>query len=198
MSPHSATKEPVFLPHTGIDYPFLKKRPQFIKEAPDFELIHSGNSNLRFVSTTGGSIQHALGSRPSDFNARVIYDCTFGGGPNAGPVLSGHYMHTSGGNGTALHNGQMVNARYFDRLNQYYNLKGPNDTTLLFESRFESGNLHRATQISEFEYDLDLKFDHGSPSQLSQWFYFRLSNTRKNQVYKLRQLLLLAGRQYVS
>lgn len=26
LSPNSA-KEPVFLPHTGIDYPFMKKRP---------------------------------------------------------------------------------------------------------------------------------------------------------------------------
>lgn len=57
----------------------------------------------------------------------------------------------------------MLNARYFERLNQYYNLKGQNDSTLIFESRFESGNLHRATQVSEFEYDLDLKFDHGTP-----------------------------------
>jgi len=56
-----------------------------------------------------------------------------------------------------------VNGRYFDRLNQYYNLKNTADTTLVFESRFESGNLHRATQVGEWEYDLDLKFDHGSP-----------------------------------
>jgi len=55
LSPNSA-KEPVFLPHTGIDYPFMKKRPQFIKEAPDFELIHSGNSNLRFVATASTTI----------------------------------------------------------------------------------------------------------------------------------------------
>lgn len=85
----------------------------------------------------------------------------------------------------------MVNGRYFDRLNQYYNLKNNSDTTLLFESRFESGNLHRATQVSEFEYDLDLKFDHGTPQQLSQWFYFRVSNTRKNQVYKFNIVNLI-------
>jgi hypothetical protein len=55
LSP-SSTKDQVFLPHTGIDYPFLKKRPQFIKEAPDYELIHSGNSNLRFVATASTTI----------------------------------------------------------------------------------------------------------------------------------------------
>ena len=57
----------------------------------------------------------------------------------------------------------IINGRYFDKLSQYYNLKGQSDSTLIFESRFESGNLHRATQIQEFEYDLELKFDYGSP-----------------------------------
>lgn len=63
-------------------------------------------------------------------------------------------------------------------------MKGSHDTTLIFESRFESGNLHRATQVGEYEYELELKFDHGSPQQLSQWYYFRVGNTRKNQQYK--------------
>ncbi len=35
-------------------------------------------------------------------------------------------------------------------------------TTLLFESRFESGNLGRAYQVSEFVYDLELRADFGS------------------------------------
>lgn len=32
-------KDHLFLPHTGIDLPFLKKRIHFIKDAPDFDLI---------------------------------------------------------------------------------------------------------------------------------------------------------------
>jgi hypothetical protein len=37
----------------------------------------------------------------------------------------------------------------------------------LFESRFESGNLQKAYQVADFEYDLELKFDHGSSGQLT-------------------------------
>ncbi len=53
-----------------------------------------------------------------------------------------------------------------------------NDKTLFFESRFESGNLRRATATGEFEYDLLLQTDLYT-SKHTQWFYFRVGNTRK-------------------
>lgn len=37
-----------------------------------------------------------------------------------------------------------------------YKLQGPNDRTLLFESRFESGNLLAVIKESDTEYDLVL------------------------------------------
>jgi tRNA pseudouridine-54 N-methylase len=40
--------------------------------------------------------------------------------------------------------------------NPYYILSDPADKTLTFESRFESGNLLSALQVSETEYDLVL------------------------------------------
>jgi len=58
--------------------------------------------------------------------------------------------------------GNTINGKYYDKLQNYHNLKGPNDNTLIFESRFESGNLAKAVQISEFEYDLELKQDYGA------------------------------------
>jgi len=39
---------------------------------------------------------------------------------------------------------------------QYYVLESPNDPTLIFESRFESGNLLAAIKVSDQEYDLVL------------------------------------------
>lgn len=35
-------------------------------------------------------------------------------------------------------------SKYYDKLPPYYNLKSTSDNTLLFESRFESGNLAKA------------------------------------------------------
>jgi len=49
-----------FLPHTGIEQPFLKKKVNFIKEAPEFEMIHSGFGGMRLIIPSGGSMQHNL------------------------------------------------------------------------------------------------------------------------------------------
>lgn len=38
----------------------------------------------------------------------------------------------------------------------------PADKTLVFESRFESGNLRKAMKVGTFEYDLYLKNDYGT------------------------------------
>ena len=42
---------------------------------------------------------------------------------------------------------------------QYYKPTGPDDNTLIFESRFESGNLLAAIKVSDNEYDLVLQND---------------------------------------
>ena len=64
----------------------------------------------------------------------------------------------------------------------YYEPQSLDDTTLLFESRFESANLRRVIQLSEFEYDLVLKTDYNSKRNC-QWYYFQVSNTRAGQTY---------------
>ena len=38
----------------------------------------------------------------------------------------------------------LINAKFYDKLQNMYVPKGGNDSTLIFESRFESGNLARA------------------------------------------------------
>lgn len=49
----------------------------------------------------------------------------------------------------------------------------PADKTLVFESRFESGNLRKAMKVGQFEYDLYLKNDYSTQS-FTQWYYFRI------------------------
>ena len=70
-----------------------------------------------------------------------------------------------------------------DRLKQYYISDGSNDNTLIFESRFESGNLRRAVQIYPHEYDLILRFDVNTRGH-TQWFYFSVQNAQKGVKYK--------------
>jgi hypothetical protein len=40
-----------------------------------------------------------------------------------------------------------------------YKLTGPEDRTLMFESRFESGNLYLAQKVSDSEYNLLMQND---------------------------------------
>ena len=72
----------------------------------------------------------------------------------------------------------------------WYQLKSDEDTTLQFESRFESANLRRALQIYDYEYDLILKPDYLTKGYC-QWFYFRAQNTRAGKTYRFNIINLL-------
>ena len=60
----------------------------------------------------------------------------------------------------------------------YYFPESNQDRTLIFESRFETGNLLAAMKISNGEYDLVLQNDINTNGH-TQWFFFRVSNTFK-------------------
>jgi len=60
----------------------------------------------------------------------------------------------------------------------YYAPKDESDRTLVFESRFESGNLQLVHKQSDAEYDLVLQNDINSKGH-TQWFYFRVANVKK-------------------
>ena len=67
---------------------------------------------------------------------------------------------------------------------------GQNDNTLLFESRFESGNLRRAIQVYEFEYDLILKPDYNTRGY-TQWYYFCIGNIKAGKNYRFNIINLI-------
>lgn len=56
-----------------------------------------------------------------------------------------------------------------------------NDNTLIFESRFESGNLLAACRLKENDYQLLLQCDTNTVGY-TKWFYFQVTNTRKGKV----------------
>uniref|UniRef100_A0A8C2T7C1 AGBL carboxypeptidase 3 n=1 Tax=Coturnix japonica TaxID=93934 RepID=A0A8C2T7C1_COTJA len=55
--------------------------------------------------------------------------------------------------------------------------------TLVFEARFESGNLQKVVKVNEFEYQLTLRTDLYT-SRHVQWFYFQVSNTQAGMPYR--------------
>ncbi|XP_026474608.1 cytosolic carboxypeptidase 1-like [Ctenocephalides felis] len=54
--------------------------------------------------------------------------------------------------------------------------------SLIFESRFESGNLRKVVQVGQFEYDLILNPDVNSDKR-HMWFYFEVSNMMSDASY---------------
>lgn len=52
----------------------------------------------------------------------------------------------------------------------------PEDKTLLFESKFESGNLYLSQKVSDSEYNLLMQNDINTNGH-TQWFYYQVKNT---------------------
>jgi hypothetical protein len=73
-----------------------------------------------------------------------------------------------------------------DKLERFYKAE-EGDLTLVFESRFESGNLAMASKLSDWEYDLILQSDINSKGH-TQWFFFSVENTRKSLKVKFNIL----------
>ena len=71
----------------------------------------------------------------------------------------------------------------------YYMPQSPEDKTLIFESRFETGNLLAAMKVSDHEYDLVLQNDINTNGH-TQWYFFRVGNTFKGLTVKFNILNL--------
>ena len=84
-------------------------------------------------------------------------------------------------NGNILQNKIQRPQTVYHELKPYYILKNKNDNTLIFESRFESGNLLCAFRTEdENSYQLYLQNDTNTTGYI-QWFFFRVSNTKKGR-----------------
>ena len=72
--------------------------------------------------------------------------------------------------------------RFTKPIKQFY-VPGKDDLTLVFESRFESGNLDTVYKVSDFEYNLLLQNDINTRGN-TQWFFFKTLNTFKDLTVK--------------
>lgn len=65
------------------------------------------------------------------------------------------------------------------------------DNTLLFNSKFESGNLDQVYRITDTDYSLYLKPDTHNETHQTQWFYFSVRNISKGQkvVFTIKNLI---------
>ncbi|KAJ1166476.1 hypothetical protein NDU88_006876 [Pleurodeles waltl] len=61
--------------------------------------------------------------------------------------------------------------------------KAVSNKTLIFESRFESGNLQKVVQVGDYDYQLTLRTDLYTDRH-TQWFYFRVQNTQAGVPYQ--------------
>lgn len=79
-----------------------------------------------------------------------------------------------------------------EEMSSYYRPKDAADKTLVFESRFEAGNLKLALKKSEKEYDLYVQNDVNTRGN-TQWFFFRVHNTTKGHrvLFNIKNFVLL-------
>ncbi|XP_051031819.1 cytosolic carboxypeptidase 3 [Phodopus roborovskii] len=57
------------------------------------------------------------------------------------------------------------------------------DNTLVFEARFESGNLQKVVKVADYEYQLTVRPDLFT-NKHTQWYYFQVTNTQAETVYR--------------
>ena len=97
---------------------------------------------------------------------------------NSNDINNNHHISkNTSGLGNKLQRSKTV----YNDLKPYYTLKNKNDNTLIFESRFESGNLLCAFRTEDENcYQLYLQNDTNTTGYI-QWFFFRVSNTKKGR-----------------
>ncbi|KAI8469674.1 MAG: hypothetical protein J3K34DRAFT_368919 [Monoraphidium minutum] len=136
-------------------------------------------------------------SRPEGLVSRLVYDSLVpperpaappAGDYGAAEAGSAAGSGGGGGDGGAAACGGPSGRAYTPGLEPWYAPESPDDTTLVFESRFECGNLRRV--VRPYEYDLVLQPDINTRGH-TQWFYFAVSNTRAGRSYRFNLVNLL-------
>jgi hypothetical protein len=188
--------DPQYLPKTGLQERFLKNRPIFkgtftehehISLPPSPELAEIYKKKMEDPNVSERVVYDSMELSPYYDNSPTSDDKYFDESKYIHPVVTeqdkkpgayapeGYFKYRD----TSQIFGVM---RYYSDLKPYYKVRGEDDETLVFESRFESGNLKRVIQTGDYEYDLYLNPD-VKTGTFTQWYFFRIQNTRKNRNY---------------
>jgi hypothetical protein len=65
------------------------------------------------------------------------------------------------------------------------------DSTIFFNSKFESGNLREVEKLNDLEYNLYLNFDFNTLNY-TQWYYFSVRNLKKGKYSLFNKHILQA------
>ena len=150
--------------------------PDEIQPIKDEE-IEDDKANLSILSTTSSSLSSTFSSKSKDF-LYIIHK----GIPTTDPSPFANCSNESKMPDNILNQGLLI----YDVNDDIHCLPPPNnslDTTLRFDSHFESGNLEKVYKIDEITYHLILELDK-SPSGQCQWFYFQITNAKNYLTYK--------------
>lgn len=164
-------KEQKGVPNTGVEKP-TAPLPDFIPKTPEQE---------PFFTPMGGSRKDVASRCRKAFMARIR--------ESKKRVRKPQVVYDS-----VLKPPKVSAKAYLERkpdgsLRPYYTPKDAEDKTLVFESRFECGNLRRAFKVSDSEYDLLCQPDINT-NTYAQWFFFCVSNTQVRR-YKFNIINML-------
>jgi hypothetical protein len=185
-----------YLPKLSVETPFMAKRIRFVDKYNDNDMKWNHRYTLKeeymrrdqlkqadkFMKTM--KVVYDLNERSPFYNeidTPYIDDKLMI--PNKEDnVANNARLKNRGFRRNIMNSGLPKNDKFYTSLNPYYIVQGETDNTLVFESRFESGNLKKAIQCDEFEYDLFLRNDYNSQGYV-QWYYFSISNVKAGKKY---------------
>mmetsp|Transcript_19309 Transcript_19309/g.21879 ORF Transcript_19309/g.21879 Transcript_19309/m.21879 type:complete len:674 (+) Transcript_19309:211-2232(+) len=150
---------------TGHTQATLKRNPRFVGDIDEVERLYVPGEDIVQKSVEHDNDKLAKLSERESLN--VVYDCS-----NPSPYHENVVMPQT------------------DDLPFYYILRDSSDETLLFESRFESGNLRRAIKVDDYEYDLIVRPDYNTKG-VTQWYFFSVANTRRGHTYRFNLINFL-------
>ncbi|KAL4508114.1 hypothetical protein ABPG72_021487 [Tetrahymena utriculariae] len=143
---------------TGTEFILLPRSPEFIATSEPFEPMYIPKQTILEESLRREIERICFADTLIN---RVVYDCV----------------------DQSLYTKDLEPSKYGMDVLPFYIPQSQDDITLVFESRFESGNLRRAIQICDYEYNLILKPDYYTTGH-TQWYYFSVANTRKDVEYR--------------